>query len=939
MAMLQRSSLIGILCFINMMSTIGRVSGTTGLSLFQRNRWSASAFVTVATRVDRSHPLHSTKDQPFHSTTNAQIVARRNEINRAKREARQKVLDKDRERNYRLRTLFSQEGQQQQNVENGAAGSDDGSGVPPMFAIKLVTDRTLRTELKMNGREKRGRMFVKRPPSSVHSEEEEEYACTSLKALRQTIHEFFRRLKKSTYLLSASLPVLDEEGHVLMYDTDDEDHQVEGTWSLNTDADVQHAFREAEKFFIEQQTDGQGGMKRPTLILYVTKDPNAPLPPPPPPYLENMPDPNSSPTMTMLSFYAFPPNEGIVDPESTADQLKRLWRPFRALGRVYVANEGVNAQMAVPTNVLPNFLQCNTLSPEEGGELSHVLGSYMENGINIDPIPVDMQEFQSNPAFKNLHIRVRSQIVADGFDKPLDWQSAGYDMPPLEWHEKLKEARGKVGEDGKAVPIVFDCRNDYETQVGKFELAEPLQTENFRDSWDVLKERLKDTPKDTPIMTYCTGGIRCVKVNAYLTQELEFTNVSRLAGGIIGYDRTLSEQAPTEEPMFKGTNYVFDGRMGRRITNDQLGTCLTCGSKTHLVSNCKNENCHKRMVQCEYCRDSFFGTCSEGCKTRVVNSGSTHAASKQLEQNEAKVYTNLDEYSTGHSSQTSPLLNEFELNTKAFMPTGAHMVSGATQGTFLKMLASMTREGRILEIGTFSGYATACFLEGAAIAGKLSGNVKIGSSTGGGPFVMSLERDRRALGLAAAHLKVMSEHGMSGIAAEHAAKLRETKGTVRDFDGESATYVYDNIASCELRRVNDALATVEEMIADTSPDAVKPFDVVFVDADKTRLMEYVDALVSNDRILKKGGLIVVDNVLWKGLVLDAITGYDSESDGELSADSDSSSQSEKELLRKNRRARKLANKMHRFNSAVVQDDRVEVLLMPLRDGLSLIRKK
>lgn len=162
---------------------------------------------------------------------------------------------------------------------------------------------------------------------------------------------------------------------------------------------------------------------------------------------------------------------------------------------------------------------------------------------------------------------------------------------------------------------------------------------------------------------------------------------------------------------------------------------------------------------------------------------------------------------------------------------------------------------------------------------------------------------------------------------------------VQDFDGESATYVYDNIASCELRRVNDALATVEEMIADTSPDAVKPFDVVFVDADKTRLMEYVDALVSNDRILKKGGLIVVDNVLWKGLVLDASTGYDSESDGEFSADSDSSSQSEKELLRKNRRARKLANKMHRFNSAVVQDDRVEVLLMPLRDGLSLIRKK
>lgn len=160
---------------------------------------------------------------------------------------------------------------------------------------------------------------------------------------------------------------------------------------------------------------------------------------------------------------------------------------------------------------------------------------------------------------------------------------------------------------------------------------------------------------------------------------------------------------------------------------------------------------------------------------------------------------------------------------------------------------------------------------------------------------------------------------------------------VQDFDGDSVTYEYDG-ASCKLMRVNDALATVEEMTADSSPDATKPFDIVFVDADKTRLMEYVDALVSNDRILKKGGLIMVDNVLWKGLVLDASSGYDSESEDETSTESESS-KSEKDLLRKNRRARKLANKMHRFNCAVVQDERVEVLLMPLRDGLSLIRKK
>ena len=138
------------------------------------------------------------------------------------------------------------------------------------------------------------------------------------------------------------------------------------------------------------------------------------------------------------------------------------------------------------------------------------------------------------------------------------------------------------------------------------------------------------------------------------------------------------------------------------------------------------------------------------------------------------------------------------------------------------------------------------------------------------------------------------------------------------------SFVY-NGAGCELLRVNDALATVEEM-ASCNP-AQAAFDIVFVDADKTRLIDYVNALVGNDRVLKRGGLILVDNVLWKGLVLDAASGGGHEPS------------EDEELIRRNRRARKLANKMHRFNSAVIRDERVEVLMMNIRDGLSLIRKR
>ena len=418
------------------------------------------------------------------------------------------------------------------------------------------------------------------------------------------------------------------------------------------------------------------------------------------------------------------------------------------------------------------------------------LGVHMENGINVDPKPLSMEEFaiagvpvNGNPAppFRNLHVRVRGQVVADGLDKPLDWQQAGYDMPPMEWHEKLKEVREKrqAGETDN-IPIILDCRNEYETNVGRFEGAEPLDTESFRESWDVFKEKLKDTPKDAPIMTYCTGGIRCVKVGAYLTQEMGFTNVSRLAGGIIAYDRTLSEQAVGEEPLFKGTNFVFDGRLGRPITEDSLGTCITCGAETSLVSNCRNDNCHKRMIQCEDCRTSFHGTCSDACRNRVLNG--VMIPKRALSPNigaEPEEFANLEDYSSGHSSPPPSLYPEMEFNTKHFLPSGSHMVSGASQGRWLTQLASMSREGRVLELGTFTGYATACLLEGAANAGESMG--VSGGDRDGGPYVMTMERDGRAIDVAVAHLNIMCEDGVGEEAAEAACALR-ANGNGREYD-------------------------------------------------------------------------------------------------------------------------------------------------------------
>eukprot|EP00536_Pseudo-nitzschia_multiseries_P010929 jgi/Psemu1/319960/estExt_fgenesh1_pm.C_3510005 len=809
--------------------------------------------------------------------------------------------------------------------------------VPPLYAVKVWVDDELRKELKLSGREKRGRVFIEAGSEGTKT----------FRGMQDEMFGFFTALKKKTFLLTANLPQLDEAGNVVTVShppvTEDDSENDSTSWKIENDEDVAKTFAMADEFF---QNPTSVSLKRPSIQINVRKDPNAPLPRPPPAYLMGMPDPAESESMTMLSFYAFPPS-GIEDPEDFAFGLKVKWKPFKALGRIYVATEGVNAQMSVPTNVLSHFMECCRSVPE--------LGEYMENDINIDPKPLSQEEFavagvpnngKPAPPFRNLHIRVRSQVVADGLDKSLDWQSAGYDMPPLEWHEQLKrarEAKDKPAEEKGNVPIVLDCRNTYETDVGIFDGAEPLGTENFRDSWDVLKERLADAPKDAPIMTYCTGGIRCVKVGAYLTQEMGFTNVSRLAGGIIAYDRTLNEKKEGEESMFKGTNFVFDGRLGRQITDDELGTCVTCGAATSLVSNCRNENCHLRMVQCENCRTTYQGTCSTACKNRLVNGETVferkRPQSLEGESKERKKYDNLDEYSLGHSSPVPSVYKEIELNTRSYLESGSHMVSGAAQGRLLTQLASMTRNGRVLELGTFTGYATACLLEGARNVGRILGIDPSETSEANGPYVMTMERDSRALNLAAAHLQTIEKHGFEGDeAVEAMCALRSSEDRITDVQEDKVSVSVDGgIARCDLVRVTDALASVEAIATgdfstnDGDRLDIAAFDLVFVDADKTRLLEYVEACINSDRLLNRGGLIVVDNVLWKGLVLEA-------SAGEFVSVSDRDD-SEKAELRKNRRARKLATTMHSFNSAIAADDRVEVLVLPMRDGLSVIRKK
>jgi predicted sulfurtransferase len=482
------------------------------------------------------------------SSTNNDLAEERLRIVREKSQTRKQYLEIDRQRNLELKRLLhtnvNAPATDNDNSTNGDASAsrsleeNASFQVPPMFALKVSVDASLRQEFNMNGREKRGRVFI--PFESA--------GCQSLGGLKQELHSFFRCLKKSTFVLSAALPeivwsekhsdkdnggplaqviapapLVDDDNNTItnnnLLDASDIDTSV-AYWPVESDKDVMTSFDKALHYFESHNETVLSILKRPTLVINVSRNPDY-VPPPTPDYLLDMASPQDTPTMSMISFYSFPP-DGIQDPNEFATKLNKLWKPFQVLGRVYVAQEGVNAQMSVPTNVFENFQQCCLSIPE--------LGVYMENGINVDPVPIPMADFPTagedgkHPPFKNLHLRVRLQIVADGLletDKTLDFQSAGYDMPPLEWHDKVKQAKERreicggdamntnsssSDDESSSLPVILDCRNQYETGVGRFETAEPVNTENFRDTWDILQERLEGVPKDAPIMTYCTGG-------------------------------------------------------------------------------------------------------------------------------------------------------------------------------------------------------------------------------------------------------------------------------------------------------------------------------------------------------------------------------------------------------------------------------------------------
>lgn len=282
-----------------------------------------------------------------------------------------------------------------------------------------------------------------------------------------------------------------------------------------------------------------------------------------------------------LSFYQY---AHIKNPPLFRDYLFIHWDALDVLGRIYVAKEGINAQLSVPAK---NFKRFKTFLDE----IEFLSGVRLNIAIE-----------QDNMAFLKLKVKVRNKIVADGLnDDSFDVTNKGIHVDA--------EAFNQLIEDPNT--ILVDMRNHYESEIGHFKNAITPDVDTFRDSLDLIEENLKDHKEDKNLVMYCTGGIRCEKASAYYKHK-GFKKVYQLEGGIIEYARQV--QTNKLENKFLGKNFVFDHRMSEKISEEVIAQCHQCGKPCDTHVNCANDACHLLFIQCEECANKMEQCCSNECK-------------------------------------------------------------------------------------------------------------------------------------------------------------------------------------------------------------------------------------------------------------------------------------------------------------------------------------
>ncbi len=284
-----------------------------------------------------------------------------------------------------------------------------------------------------------------------------------------------------------------------------------------------------------------------------------------------------------ISFYKY---VSIDNPTILRDELFDALQQFNCKGRIYIAKEGINAQMNVP---LPAWAEFD---------------SYIQGIPEFKGVPYKIaREESEGTSFWKLTIKVKNKIVADGINDPqFNPADTGKYMTAREVNQAIEDPD----------TLLVDMRNQYEAEVGHFEGAHIMQVDTFRQQLSTVEDELGDK-KNRKILMYCTGGIRCEKASAWFKHK-GFGDVAHIKGGIIDYDKQVKEQGL--ENKFHGKNFVFDERLGERISDEIIATCHVCNkTKADNHYNCKNKACHILYISCDTCLEEKAGYCSTYCHT------------------------------------------------------------------------------------------------------------------------------------------------------------------------------------------------------------------------------------------------------------------------------------------------------------------------------------
>ena len=280
-----------------------------------------------------------------------------------------------------------------------------------------------------------------------------------------------------------------------------------------------------------------------------------------------------------VSFYKY---FEIDSPSTFRDDLYKKFDRLNIFGRVYISKEGINAQISVPVSNWNEFIK------------------KLEKIKDLKDISLK-KALQDGKSFYKLTVKVKKELVAYNVPKnSYNMQKIGKHLTAEQYNKALESPE----------TLIVDMRNYYESEIGRFKGAIIPNVETSKELLPKVKNLLEGK-EEKKILLYCTGGIRCEKASSFLMQN-GFKNVNQLQGGIIQYAHEVKEKGL--ESKFIGKNFVFDERLGERVTEDIISACHICKSPCDNHTDCNNDACHILFIQCNKCSKMFKGCCSEECR-------------------------------------------------------------------------------------------------------------------------------------------------------------------------------------------------------------------------------------------------------------------------------------------------------------------------------------